>query len=83
MEHEVRIIDQKTIIVDAVSSVDSFDDTCILLKLEEVDLLIYGSNLHMDGLDPEEGRFYGAGEIESITYTKTRKKPKLLGRLHK
>ena len=81
MDHEVRIMNRNTIIVDAVSSVDSFDETCILLNLKEEILVIYGKNLRMEGLDTEEGRFYGAGEIESIAYTKLKKKPKFLEKL--
>ena len=83
MEHEIRVMNKRHITVDEVTSVNSFDETCIYVNLKEGGLLIYGKDLQMDGLDTDEGRFSAEGEIESIVYVKKKDRKSLRERFRK
>ena len=83
MEHEIRIVNKTRMTVSGVSCIDGFDETCIYVNLKEEGLLIYGRELHIEGLDLENGILTAAGRIESIAYTKKKEKKSLRERFRK
>ena len=57
------------------STVDSFTEEMVLVKLEKGGLIIKGKKLHVQRLDLQEGKVAITGEVESVLYTeKTKKK---------
>ena len=83
MNHEINIINQRNIRVSEVSSIDGFDESCIYINLKEKGLIIYGKDLHIEGLDLEEGILTAGGQIESIAYAKKKEKKSLRERLRR
>ena len=83
MNHEINIINQTNITVSQVSSIDGFDETCIYVNLKEKGLIIYGKELHIEGLDLDAGLLTAAGQIESIAYAKKREKKSFKERLRR
>ncbi len=74
MEHEISIINKSKVIVSAVNGVEGFDENQIVIDLQEEGLIIYGENLHIEGLDLDNGVLTAAGKIDSLTYTRKKKK---------
>ncbi|MBR3785828.1 MAG: sporulation protein YabP [Firmicutes bacterium] len=83
MNHEINICNKTNITVSAVSSIDGFDENCIFVNLQQEGLLIYGKNLHIEGLDLEAGVLTAAGQIESIAYAKKKEKKSLRERFRR
>lgn len=81
MYHEMNIINREKIVVTAVTSVDEFDENCISVNLEENQLVIYGTNLRIAGLDMEEGVLTAAGRVDSVAYVRKKEKKSLCRRL--
>jgi len=74
MDHEITILQRKRIVVSDVSSVDGFDEGAIFISLHEGGLIIYGTDLHMEGLDLEEGILNATGNVISVEYTKKKER---------
>jgi len=83
VNHEINITNKSLITVSEVTSVDGFDEEAIFVNLKEEGLVIYGKNLHIEGLDLEDGKLVAAGKIESLTYTKKKIKKSIWERLRK
>lgn len=83
MDHEISVVNREKIIVTAVTSVDGFDETCICVNLKENQLIIYGRNLHIEGLDMDDGVLTAAGYIENIGYARKKEKKSLKKRFFK
>ena len=81
--HYIHMDNKQEITVSAVASVEAFDEETILANLAEEGLVICGHNLHIETLDLEDGRLVARGEIESVSYTKKKNRPKLFDRFKK
>lgn len=74
MNHEINISNRTKITISEVTSVDGFDEKSICANLKGEDLMIYGTGLHIEGLDLEEGILTASGNIESIAYIEKKEK---------
>lgn len=83
MNHEINIMNQTSITVSQVISIDEFDEGCIFVNLEKDGLMIYGKGLHIEGLDLETGLLTAAGQIESIAYAKKKERKSLRERFRR
>lgn len=68
--HNLQMENRKSLTMTGVISVEGFDEETILINLEGGGLVISGKNLHIEGLDLDEGRLTAEGEIEALTYAK-------------
>lgn len=71
--------------VTGIYKVISFEPEQLLLLLEEDNLSICGSNLHVEKMDIEKGELTFTGKIDSVSYKKKRSKAakEIVGRLFK
>ncbi len=81
--HVIEMENKRRLSVSAVTAVEAFDEETILADLAEEGLVISGTNLHIEVLDLEEGKLVATGEIEGLTYTRKKGKPKLFERFRK
>ena len=72
--HTLTIDDQQSLEVTDVKDVGSFSEEEVLMTLSESRLVVKGEGLHMVQLDLEEGRAVLSGKVNSLTYTKQRRK---------
>ena len=67
--HTMVVEDRKRLSVSGVTDVESFDEETVALATELGELLIHGSDLHINRIDVESGDLSLEGEIISLTYT--------------
>jgi len=66
--HSLQTDRRKRTVVTGVADICSFQETEIVLQLENGHLFLTGQNLHIDKLMPEESRLDINGQIDSIIY---------------
>ena len=71
----VILENRKTLIIDAVNNVDSFDDNYLELTTKLGNISIEGKNLKIEALDQQTGKIYIVGEINGFFYSE-KKAPK-------
>lgn len=77
MNHEVNIENKKQITISGVSSIDGFDENSIFVNLENEGMIVFGKDLHIEGLDLETGQLVATGQIEALEYAKKKVKKSL------
>lgn len=68
--HNVVIEEKHKISITGVKDVDSFNEEIIVALLEDGEMNIRGTNLHISKLCVETGELFIEGEINSVIYTK-------------
>ena len=85
--HNIVIEERRRISLSAVSEVESFNDTEIVLKVKGASLTVKGSGLHVEELSVETGDAEITGaNIDSVVYSRIdreRSKDGFFGRLFK
>lgn len=80
--HSVILDNRKSVSVDGVCDVDSFDEKTIVISTEMGELIIKGDNLHINNLNTTSGNLQIDGKIDSLTYTdKTPSNSSLLSKI--
>ena len=79
--HNVVLEERKKLSVSGVVDVDSFDEETITAVLDEFDLIIRGSALHISQLNVESGEMTVDGEITSLAYVSGKPKGGIIKRL--
>ena len=72
-KQSILLKDRKTIDIDAVSDVLSFEEDRVLLKTSLGDLIVEGEGLRMTRLDLEKGLVSLEGRISAFFYNETAK----------
>ena len=67
-EHTLMSENRESLEVTAVTDVTSFDESSVLIVLEEGALSVRGRSLRITQLDLDSGRAALSGEIVSLTY---------------
>ena len=67
-EHTLMSENRESLEVTAVTDVTSFDESSVLIVLEEGALSVRGRSLRITQLDLDTGRAALSGEIVSLTY---------------
>lgn len=76
-EHYLELENKSRLTVTAVTSVEGFDDTLMVINLTDEEIQVYGKNLTIELLDLENGKLIAKGYIENIGYVKRKKKKSL------
>ena len=82
-QHNVIMENRRRLSVSGVEEVDSFDDTEIVAVSSGGNLIIRGSELHIDKLDLEGGELNVTGLISELCYEEVSKGKSLWTRLFK
>ena len=72
LPHKLTINQRKSLTVDAVAEVLSFDDTAVVLRTELGILEIRGQELALKALTPEGGQLAISGQICGLDYQEPR-----------
>ena len=84
INHVVKMIERKNIVISGIKKIVSFDDKQFLLESIMGNIVIKGSNLEMIKLDSIEGNVSIKGQINSFTYSDTNdKESSILAKLFK
>ena len=76
MPHSVILNERNELKVSGVTDVDSFDEESIVAYTSLGELVISGEGLHISRLDVETGDLSVEGNITSLSYISSGKKPK-------
>jgi len=68
MPHNVILEDRRLLTVSGVSDVDSFDEHSVTVFTDLGELVVRGSDLHINRLSVELGELLLEGSIVSLTY---------------
>ena len=74
-EHTLMSENRESLEVTAVTDVTSFDESSVLIVLEEGALSVRGRSLRITQLDLDTGRAVLSGEIVSLTYMRGTSEP--------
>lgn len=69
--HSVILENRKTMTVSAVQYVDSFDESSVVMITSAGELVVNGTDLHINKLNIESGDVQIEGDLDSIEYAKT------------
>ncbi|MFI3209942.1 MAG: YabP/YqfC family sporulation protein [Peptostreptococcaceae bacterium] len=73
MEHNVNLIERKSLTISGVEHIYSFNDKKVEVKTSVGQMIIEGENLDMGKLSIDDNIIDIKGIINSITYSKERK----------
>lgn len=68
--HNLVLEGRKNLRISAVSDIDSFTESKIVLSTSMGELVIKGENLHIISLEPDNGDFLMTGTINSLVYSR-------------
>lgn len=83
MNHIVKMVDRKSIIISGIKRIINFDDKQFSLESNMGDIIIKGESLEMIKLDTIDGNVSIKGSIDSIMYTNVANKESLITKLFK
>ena len=66
--HNITLSDRSRLTVSGVDSVESFDETSIVMTTVQGALIITGSGLHIETLSLDGGDLRVEGTVDSLTY---------------
>jgi sporulation protein YabP len=69
MPHSLILENRKVLTATGVSNVDSFDEQTIVAYTDLGELVIKGSNLHINKLNIETGELTLNGDVTSMSYS--------------
>lgn len=81
--HSLVLDNRKMLTATGVSNVNSFDDETVTACTDIGELLIKGTNLHIEKLNIETGELTLSGEISSMSYSENRSTGGFFSRLLK
>ncbi len=82
--HNLILEDRKTLMVNGVSDVDSFDEQTVIVYTDLGELTVRGTDLHISKLNTDTGELNLSGNIYGMMYTDEREKTGgFFGRLFK
>lgn len=79
--HGIKIENRAKLTVTGVADVDSFDESTITMKTDAGELVIRGSELHIEKLSLDGGDLEVRGVIDSVTYEPLREEGGFFSRL--
>ncbi|MCF3944462.1 sporulation protein YabP [Oceanobacillus alkalisoli] len=68
LDHQVKLVNRKTLEISGVKEVDSFDNEEFLLETVQGYLIIRGQNLQLKNLDVNAGNVTIKGRIYELSY---------------
>ena len=68
MPHNIILEDRRLLTVSGVADVDSFDERMVTVFTDMGELIVRGSDLHINRLSVETGELLLEGKITSLTY---------------
>ena len=68
MPHNIILEDRRLLTVSGVADVDSFDERMVTVFTDMGELIVRGSDLHINRLSVEVGELLLEGRIVSLTY---------------
>jgi len=68
MPHNIILEDRRLLTVSGVSDVDSFDERTVTVFTDLGELVVRGSDLHINRLSVEVGELLLEGKIDSLSY---------------
>jgi len=68
MPHNIIMEDRRMLTVSGVSDVDSFDENTVTVFTDMGELVVRGSDLHINRLSVEVGELLLEGKINSLAY---------------
>ncbi len=83
MNHIVKMVDRKSIIISGIKRIINFDDKQFSLESNMGDIIIKGSELEMIKLDTIDGNVSIKGSIDSIIYSNVKTSESLITKLFK
>lgn len=81
--HNIILEDRKKLTVSGVEDVESFDESQIILLTNQGNLIIRGSELHIDSLSLDTGELAVTGIVTDLGYEETARSGSLWQRLFK
>lgn len=74
MPHNLIMEERRSLTVSAVSDIERFDESEIVVVTEMGNLSIKGQGLHLNKIDVEDGELSVEGELDSISYSQRQEK---------
>lgn len=71
--HTLRLHQREALTVTGVTEVASFDESAVLLHTQQGPLQIYGQDLKLKTLRPEDGHLVVTGTVKAMIYGETKK----------
>ncbi len=81
LPHKITLSERQTLTVTGVEEVLNFDESAVQLSTVMGCLWIYGQQLKLKNLNPEEGLLSLSGTVHALAYEQTQKKGGRLSRL--
>ena len=83
MNHIVKMVDRKSIVISGINRIINFDDKQFSLESNMGDIIIKGESLEMIKLDTIDGNVSIKGSIDSIIYSNVKTSESLITKLFK
>lgn len=83
MNHVVKMVDRKSIIISGIKRIINFDDKQFSLESNMGEIIIKGNSLEMIKLDTIDGNVSIKGSIDSIIYSNIKNSESLITKLFK
>lgn len=83
MNHVVKMVDRKSIIISGIKRIINFDDKQFSLESNMGEIIIKGNSLEMIKLDTIDGNVSIKGSIDSIIYSNIKTSESLITKLFK
>lgn len=79
--HHISLENRGKLTISGVEDVESFDESAIVLSTTEGNLIVRGSELHIEKLSLDGGDLLVEGIVESLSYEESSHKGGFLSRL--
>lgn len=66
--HHIHLDERNALSISGVMEVESFDEATIIMSTSQGDLIVRGSDLHIEQLSLDGGDLKVEGSIDSLTY---------------
>lgn len=83
MNHVVKVVDRKSIVISGIKRIINFDDKQFALESNMGDIIIKGESLEMIKLDTIDGNVSIKGSIDSFIYSNVKNNESLITKLFK
>ena len=83
MNHVVKVVDRKSIVISGIKRIINFDDKQFALESNMGDIIIKGESLEMIKLDTIDGNVSIKGSIDSFVYSNIKNSESLITKLFK
>ena len=72
--HQITLEGRKKLVITGVREVESFNESCIILRTESGGLVVDGQELHIEKLSLDGGDVIVEGLVDAISYEDTPQK---------